>query len=119
MVSDMKKNELNDVQLDQLLKFASQPNPSADFELRLMQKIQTDVRPSNVVAFPHQRKSSFWLAGLPLAASLLIGIWFGANDTLSDFLPFGNDDLNLNVAGLLSSADTNDDVDNFTEDTQS
>jgi hypothetical protein len=116
MASSNKKTELNDVQLNQLLTFASQPKLSADFESRLMQRIEADVPESNIIVFPQRQNSSFWLAGLPLAASLLIGIWFGANDTLSDFLPFANQDLSLNVAGLLSGGD---EIDNLSEDIQS
>lgn len=119
MASNKEKNELNDQQLNQLLKFASNPKSKADFESRLMQRFEAVVPARNVIAFPQQRKSSFWLAGLPLAASLLIGVWFGANDTLSDFLLFASEDVSLNVAGLLSSTNSSDDIDNLSEDTQS
>jgi hypothetical protein len=119
MALNNEKKELNDHQLNRLLKLASQPLPMADFESRLMQRIETEAPSNNIIGFPQRRKSSFWLAGLPLAASLLVGIWFGANDTLSDFLPLGNGDLSLNVAGLLSSTNSGDDIDNLIEDTQS
>lgn len=115
----MAKNELNDHELNQLLKLASHPKPKADIEMRLMQKIAADVTASNIIAFPQQRKSSLWLAGLPLAASLLLGIWLGANDTLSNFLPLGSEDASLNVAGLLSSTNSGDEIINLNEDTQS
>jgi hypothetical protein len=109
-------DELNDRELNQLLKFASQPKPSADFEARLMQKIESDIPTSNVIAFPQRGKTSLWLAGLPLAASLLIGIWLGANGSVSDFLPSGNEDSSLNIAGLFSSSNSSDDIDNLSED---
>jgi hypothetical protein len=116
MADNKEDTDLTDRQLHQLLKFASQPKPNADFEMRLMQRIEADVTSANIVAFPQRQHFPFWLAGLPLAASLLIGIWFGANDTLSGLLPFGNQDMSLNVAGLFYSGE---DIDNLTEDTQS
>jgi hypothetical protein len=119
MANNEEKNELDDHELDQLLKLASHPKPIANFELRLMQKIAIDLPSENVVAFSKRHKTSLWLAAVPLAASLAIGIWLGANDTVPSFLPFGNDDSSLNVAGLLSSTNNSDDIDNLSEDTQS
>ena len=119
MANNGEKSELDDHELDQLLKLASLPKPMANFELRLMQKIAADVQSNNVVTFPQRRKTALWLAAVPLAASLVIGIWLGANDTVPNFVPFGNDDSSLNIAGLLSSINSSDDFDNLDEDTQS
>jgi hypothetical protein len=119
MANNNEKNELDDRELDQLLKLASHPKSIANFEFRLLEKIAIDVPGKSVVAFPKRYKTSLWLTAVPLAASLAIGIWLGANDTVPNFLPFGNDDSGLNVASLLSSASSSDDVDNLGEDTQS
>ena len=71
----MSKNEtveLSDFELDQLLSYASHPIPAADFKNRLFEKFENFVLPSNVIAFPRARKTSLWLAGVPLAGSRMV-----------------------------------------------
>ena len=87
---DTNKNnvELNDTELDQLLQIASKPQPSFDFQVRLFEKLGTEITSSNIIAFPRARKTSLWISAVPLAASLALGIWLGTSDTASDYLPF-------------------------------
>ena len=114
----MSKNEtveLSDFELDQLLSYASHPIPAADFQNRLFEKLENFVLPSNVIAFPRARKTSLWLAGVPLAASLMLGLWLGSNEAVADYLPFSTDTLTQSVSVLISP-NSNDDVVDLTED---
>jgi hypothetical protein len=70
---------LNDPELDKLLAQASTPPLPEDFQSRLLAKTST----SNVIAF---KKKTTWVFGLPLAASLVIGVWLGASENTSDLL---------------------------------
>jgi hypothetical protein len=73
-----------DEALDAILKQASQPTLPQGFEERMLKRLeQPPVRPevSNVIAFPMRTKpprANPWLIGVPLAASLLIGISLGS-----------------------------------------
>ena len=69
-----KETELTDTELDHLLQHASKPFPPADFESRLFAKLAKTAPSNNVIAFPKRKKPSLWLAGLPLAASLILGV---------------------------------------------
>jgi membrane peptidoglycan carboxypeptidase len=70
---------LNDSELDKLLAHASTPPLPQDFQSRLLAKTGT----SNVITL---KRKTIWLIGLPLAASLAIGIWLGASENTSDLL---------------------------------
>ena len=107
--------ELNDFELDQLLSYASHPVPSVDFESRLFEKLEHVPPLNNVIAFPRPRKSSLWLAGVPLAASLMLGLWLGSNEAIADYLPFSTDTLAQNVSVLISP-NSSDDLVDLTED---
>ena len=103
-----KKVELTESELDQLLQFASNPQPQSGFENKLLEKLNTTIEPSNIVAFPRPRKTALWMTALPLAASLLLGIWLGTNETALEYLPF---------SGLSAAQATNaDTLYNLTED---
>lgn len=79
--------------LDKMLSAASAPKPSAGFEQRLLAKIASA---NNVIAFPKRKTASPWLIGLPLAASLVLGVWLGASNN------------SLNPANIIVSQTTDD-----------
>ena len=107
--------ELSDFELDQLLSYASHPVPSANFESCLFEKLEQFPPHSNVIAFPRPRKNPLWLAGVPLAASLILGLWLGSNEAIADYLPFSTDTLTQNVSVLISP-NSSDDLVDLTED---
>lgn len=108
MKTNKQDIELSDTELNQLLSFASKPQPSADFEARLMEKLQTKAVPNNVIAFPQARKTTIWLTAFPLAASLILGIWLGSSDSVLDYLPISTQSV--------AQSDTPDSLYNLTED---
>ena len=104
---------LTDTELDQLLKMASTPQLPTGFEQRLARRMASDAG-SNVVQFPRRTKltePTIWRWSVPaaLAASLIIGIWLGAQGSVgnvfegatetamlgsaSDFAPAGLDEI--------------------------
>ena len=88
MNTNQKDNELSDTELDQLLQLAGKPQPSADFEIRMLEKLRLTAAPNNVIAFPSTQKTPLWIIAVPLAASLILGIWLGSSGAASDYLPF-------------------------------
>lgn len=110
-----KDTELSDPELDRLLQLASTPLPRIDFSERLLAKLTLTQVQSNVIAFPKRKKTSLWLAGLPLAASLVLGVWLGANGTAAEFLPFTTESVSQNDTALLGAQST-DELDFLTED---
>jgi hypothetical protein len=88
---------LNDSELDKLLAQASTPPLPEDYQSRLLAKINT----GNVIAFKAGRRKTAWLFGLPLAASLVIGVWLGASETTSDLLSVtGSDIASVDASGF-------------------
>ena len=79
-------------EIDALLSLASRP-PSGDAAMaRLMARIDAEAREEKVIAFTALRRpprpSIFRLAAaLPLAASLALGVYFGARGSLDFLLP--------------------------------
>jgi hypothetical protein len=63
---------MNDDDLNLLLNQASTPIAKRDPIANFFEKS------SNVIAFPQRKKTSPWLIGLPLAASLILGVWLGS-----------------------------------------
>jgi hypothetical protein len=110
-----KDTELSDIELDRLLQHASSPLPRKDFEAGLLAKLAPMAVHNNVVAFPKRKKPSLWLASLPLAASLILGVWLGVNGTAAEFLPFTTESISQNDTALLG-AQSNDELDFLTED---
>ena len=110
-----KDTELSDAELDRLLQHASIPLPHNDFEERLLAKLTLAPISNNVIAFPKRKKTSLWLASLPLAASLVLGVWLGANGTAAEFLPFTTESVSQNDTALLGAQST-DELDFLTED---
>lgn len=115
MVEFERDTELSDTELDRLLQHASTPVPRSDFESRLLTKLNPVESSNKVIAFPQRKRPSLWLASLPLAASLVLGIWLGANGTAADFLPFTTESTVQNDTALLSTQ-SNDDFSFLIED---
>jgi hypothetical protein len=115
MANFEKDTELSDAELDRLLQHASTPLPRDDFEARLLANLNREADPSNVIAFPKRKKPSLWLAGLPLAASLVLGVWLGTNGTAAEFLPLTSEGAFQNETALLG-AQSSDDLDFLAED---
>jgi hypothetical protein len=82
-------NTLSDKELEQLLATARQPEVPHGFAERLQVKLES-ADATNVVTFPQRNTSGaarrLWLSALPLAASLVFGIWVGANGNLPESL---------------------------------
>lgn len=96
---------MHDDDLDKLLSFASTPKISAGFEQRLIAKIApANNVPNTAIAFPKRKTASPWLIGLPLAASLVLGVWLGASNT------------SLNPANIMVSQTTDDTTSNGFDD---
>jgi hypothetical protein len=115
--SDEKKS---DQALDLLLQRASQPVPPSGADRRLLAAAFGEVAPaSNVIAFrrpPPAASSSRarWIVGLPLAASLLLGILLGSS-TFDSVLP---DTLTLSTQAASADDELStgiDDAETYTE----
>jgi hypothetical protein len=91
---------MNDHELDMLLENASQPKPKKDFMVGFFEQSK------NVVTFPHRNKGSPWLVGLPLAASLIVGLWLGSSTNIasptSNAIAMVDDATATNVDDLMS-----------------
>jgi hypothetical protein len=77
---------MDDKKLDQLLQQATKPDLPSGFESRMLERMQQSEGTSdNVIPFPQRKhagpqtstKANPWLIGVPLAASLLIGLSLG------------------------------------------
>jgi hypothetical protein len=106
---------LNDDELDKLLAQAAEPDPPEGFEKRMMARLNA-TSASNVIAFPQRKSVNPWLVGLPLAASLMLGIWLGASSRFDNLIPT-NDTIFAANDGA-GDGDT-DDFDSVIEDQQS
>jgi hypothetical protein len=109
----MDKKNMTDKELDTLLAQAGMPTLPKGFADRLQAKLE-DEHPSNVIAFPQRRQIEqparrIWLSALPLAASLVLGLYWGATGTMPTSLQ------SLETA-LLSNADSAGGI--GTEDTE-
>ncbi len=89
----MMDPHMTDHELDRLLAAASKPELPAGALVRLNARIAAEEGTSNVVTLqPRNAKAAElrsrlgWLAGLPLAASLVLGIYLGNSDTAPSFL---------------------------------
>jgi hypothetical protein len=84
----MAKNQLTDKELDAMLKTATQPTLPRGFADRLQAKLEQPSA-STVIAFPQKKtppvkSAKLWLSAIPLAASLAIGLYLGAQGTLAN-----------------------------------
>ena len=102
---------MNDHDLDKVLSAASNPQPAMGYEQRLLGKVTAN---NYVVVFPIRKTAPPWLIGLPLAASLALGLWLGTNTTSLN-------PMNLLMAQYSEDITSNgfDDVVALIEDTQS
>lgn len=95
----------SDRQLDLLLAAARQPELPPGAQERLAQRLAAAPGPLRVIARTArddaQGWSLTWLAGLPLAASLALGIYLGAAGSLDSILP-------TSLTGQTASADSGD-----------
>ncbi len=76
-----------DAALEKLLKRATDPAVPEGAEARLMLAIQSAEQQLNVVPFQPRPRMQRWAVGLPLAASLALGIYLGSKDTFDAYLP--------------------------------
>ena len=111
---------MTDRELDLLLVHATVPSLPEGARDRLMQRLAGEASspPANTVV-PFRRAAAApsrigWLAGLPLAASLALGIYLGSGGTLESYLPSTAYDM---LAGNSDDAVTGiEDVESFNED---
>ena len=108
---------LTDAELDQLLKMASTPQLPTGFEQRLARRIASEAA-SNVVQFPRRAKLAErtnwrWQVPAALAASLIIGIWLGAQGSASNVIESATETAMLGSASDFAPAglDDIDDID--------
>ena len=80
------KNQM-DAALELLMKRASDPAIPAGAEARLMAAVQLTGQQSNVVKFQPRPEIQRWAMGLPLAASLALGIYLGSGDMFDAYFP--------------------------------
>ncbi len=73
------RTDLHDEELNRLLAFASSPPAPLGAEARLLKRLAA----VETAPFPRAQNSGrkYWLAGLPLAASLALGLYIGASGT--------------------------------------
>jgi hypothetical protein len=76
-----------DAALEGLLKRASDPAIPEGAEARLMAAVRLAEQQTNVVKFQPRPKIHGWAVGLPLAASLALGIYLGSRDTFEAYFP--------------------------------
>jgi hypothetical protein len=109
------ENTKMDIVFEKLLQRASQPIVPDGAEHRVMAAIRAGDEPSNVVQFRPRRSANRWAIGLPLAASLLLGIYLGTRDTLDSYLP--DSVIGATVAGATDSDVSSglDDIENYSD----
>ena len=76
-----------DAALDKLLKRATDPSIPEGAEARLMTAIHATEQYLNVVRVQPRQIIRRWAVSLPLAASLVLGIYLGARGTLDYYMP--------------------------------
>lgn len=118
-----KSQELmTDQELDGLLAHATAPPLPLGARERLLARMAEEptapAMPGNVVALrrPVPARSRLgWLAGLPLAASLALGLYLGSGGTFDSYLPAAAYDV---LAGATAEDVTTgiEDMESFTED---
>jgi hypothetical protein len=104
-----------DKALEMLLQRASQPDIPPGTQARLMDVIRATPQQSNVVELQPRRQLNRWAIALPLAASLLLGIYLGTNDTFDSYLPDGVTGSTLAGATDSDISSGLDDVENYSD----
>ena len=116
-MSDGENGMITDFELDRLLAQASKPEPLAGFEARLAQRMATSIAApasDNVIAFRPRQAATAPSRALRLpfaaamAASLVIGLWFGSNGQLVNLLEQGTETAMLDVSGDFAPAGLED-----------
>jgi hypothetical protein len=109
------ENTKMDMAFEKLLQRASQPAIPHDAEGRVMAAILAGDKPSNVVQLRPRRSANPWAIGLPLAASLLLGIYLGSKDTFDSYLP--DSVMGSAIAGATDSDISSglDDIENYAD----
>jgi hypothetical protein len=80
------ENQMDEA-LDRLLKRATDPSIPEGAETRLMAAIRATEQQTNVVKFQPRPRIQRWAVGIPLAASLVLGIYLGAKGTFDNYMP--------------------------------
>ena len=87
MADKVEEDLMTDDTLDNILAFATKPQVQG-FEQRLAARIKAEPRSSNIIDFPQSKKPKLgWIFGLPLAASLMLGLWLGTTSQGTDIFP--------------------------------
>ena len=97
--------------LEKLLARATDPAVPPGAEDRLMAVIHGLGQQSNVVALQPRPRLNRWAIGLPLAASLLLGIYLGTKESFDRYLPDS-------VMGLSLAGATDDDISSGLDDVE-
>ncbi len=85
---DRQAPDNGEAELRRILSRASAPEAPPEALARLMARIAAEPQAGKVVAFaPRPRRGGWGLAALPLAASLLLGVYLGAKGQLDFMLP--------------------------------
>ena len=108
-------NKQIDAALEKLLKRATDPAIPEDAEARRMAVIQAVEQKSNVVTFRPRSKYQRWAIGIPLAASLALGIYLGSKDTFDTYLPDSIMSGTLADTSDLAPSSGLDDAENYAE----
>jgi hypothetical protein len=113
-----KNGPMSDVELDALLAHASEPRLPAGANERLLARLAGQKAHENVVSFrraePQQSRLG-WLASLPLAASLALGIYLGSAGSLESLVPTAAYELLVGV-NIDDPVTGIEDVESLTED---
>ena len=104
-----------DAALDRLLKRATDPAIPEGAEARLMTAIRVTEQYLNVVQLQPRPRIQRWAVSLPLAASLVLGIYLGARGTLDNYMP--DSIIGETLADTLDSEPTSglDDAESYAE----
>ncbi len=88
---EQDNNRSEERELRAVLAQASQPQLPAGAADRLMARIAAEPQAGRVIAFAPRAKAQrpFWryAAAVPLAASLALGVWLGANGRMDFMMP--------------------------------
>ncbi|PZF77731.1 hypothetical protein DK847_04675 [Aestuariivirga litoralis] len=88
---EQDNNHSGDREVDAVLRHASRPPIPAGAMDRLMARIAEEPQQARVIAFVPRarRRATVWryAAAVPLAASLALGVWLGANGRIDFLMP--------------------------------
>lgn len=112
---ELDNNRSDDREVDAVLARASAPGLPAGAMDRLMERIAAEPQDGNVIRFAPRSRAArpFWryAAAVPLAASLALGLWLGANGKMDFMMPSAvtggvalNDDVPVDDLGGVGDA---------------